>query len=137
MEQQSTFIFTVRAGGDSWEIDDQESLDVFLDELAGMSFSLPKNETISANASAGELYVFSTACDLALPGFLLNCHPRPVSLYMVQPDNKLPEKTETLYKRDFLIKNCIPFPRWFVKNKIKQLGVNTGRVENNYAGTRI
>lgn len=135
MEQHSSFVFDVRCAQGSWEIEDQESLDTFMEELAGLPFSAPQNEG-SLPASAGELYVFSTACDIALAGFLLACNPRPVSLYLAQPGRGTGE-TETLYKSDFLAKGCLLNPRRFLKSEIKPLGAQANRVEIIYAETRL
>nr|AGS53743.1 hypothetical protein [uncultured bacterium contig00076] len=151
MEQQSSYIFHVRSSHGSWEIEDSEDLDAFLEELAGISFSPPQNEAIApVNAgdmlSKGQLYVFSTACDIGLPGYLLACSPSPVSLYLVQPFVKKPGKgtgvkkeaeRETLLKRDFPAKGCIPLPRWLFGSKIKRIGAQAGRVEMIYAETRL
>jgi hypothetical protein len=139
-EQQSSYIFNVRAAGGSWEIEDQEDIDAFLEEIAGFSFSPPQNET-AAPQGAGELYVFSTACDFGLPGFLVACNPRPVSLFMIQPalpamQNKKTE-VEILRKREFPANGCFPLPRWLVRGRIKPLGAHADRVENNYAETKL
>jgi hypothetical protein len=139
MEQQSSYVFSVRAAQGSWEIEDQESLDTFLENLAGLSFSAPQNEA-AFPAGTGELYVFSTACDTGLHGFIIACNPRLVSLYFVQPAGKEPEKNkerEVMRKRDFPANGCIPLPRWLFSGKIKQMGVQAYRVENIYAETKL
>jgi len=144
MEQDSSFIFSVRTAQGTREIEDQDDLEVFLEELAGISFSPPQNEGAVPLASQGvqsELYVFSTACDFGLPGFLVACNPQPVSLYLVQPAQKRKKaeakktgkKIETLYVRDFFEKGCIPFPEWMRNNKIKPLGAHANRTEMMYA----
>ena len=90
MEQQASFIFHVRTASGSWEIEDEEDLDAFLEELAGVSFSFDNLQSMENLLPSQELYVFSTACDAGLPSFILACHPRPVSLFLVQPlsDNR-------------------------------------------------
>jgi hypothetical protein len=134
-EEQPAYIFSVRTSGGIREIEDQDDLEEFLDELAGIPFSPPAHETaFAAGARAGELYVFSTACDSALQGFLLTCHPRPVSLFMVQP-SKL--NAETLHIRDFPATGCIPSPRWLFPGKVQYLNIASGRTELNYAGTKL
>jgi hypothetical protein len=148
-EQQSSFVFNVRAAAGSWEIEDNNDLEAFLDELAGLSFSQPQNEA-AFSLNKGELYVFSTACDTSLPGFLLACHPRPVSLYIVQPlippaglkkteIKKYKETTEheTLHISDFPANGCVPFPRWYLGGKTKQLSANADKVENIYAEVKF
>jgi hypothetical protein len=156
IEEQSSYVFTVRAAGGSWEIEDTEDLDAFLEELAGLSFSPPQNE-VAVMQNMGELYVFSTACDSGLTGFLLACNPRPVSLYLVQPaeaelkqtrteyknlpargvEIKKAAKSETLYIRDFPAKGCFPPLPWLFGGEIKRLNVNSGRVELIHAGIKL
>jgi hypothetical protein len=85
MEQQSSFIFHVRTASGSWEIEDEEDLDAFLEELAGVSFSFDNLQSMENLMPSVELYIFSTACDAGLSAFILACHPRPVSLFYIQP----------------------------------------------------
>ena len=155
-EEQSSYVFHVRSAGGSWEIEDQEDLDAFLEELAGVSFVLPQHEAAApqgvAPQSGGQLYVFSTACDFALPGFLLACNPRPVSLVMIQPalpptptwKRAAPKtvatktaETEILRKRNFPANGCVPLPRWLVRGKVRPLGAQANKVEMIYAETTI
>jgi len=140
-EQQSSYVFRVRAAAGSWEIEDEEDIDAFLEELAGFSFSPPQNETAvlapDAAAGAGELYVFSTACDAGLNSFLLACNPRPVSLFLVQPALGTEQESETLRISDFPAKGCIPFPHRLVRGKIRRLGAHIGRVEMIYAEMKL
>ncbi|MCL1959685.1 MAG: DUF58 domain-containing protein [Spirochaetes bacterium] len=138
-EQQSSYIFHVRAAQGNWVIEDTEDLDAFLEELAGLPFSPPRNEEIS-HANAGELYVFSTACDAGLSGFLLAYNPRPVSLFLVQPTEKKTAavtEPEKLYISSFPAMGCIPLPQWFSGRKVRQLGAHANRVEMIYAETRL
>ena len=135
MEQSSSFIFDVRTAQGNWEIEDMDDLDAFLEELAGLSFSPPKNEG-TAPVNMGELYIFSTALDSNLPGFLLTCNPRPVTLFISQPKTGDTKGTETLYISDFIKKGCIPSVRWFRKN-IKPLSVHTNKMEINYTELKI
>jgi hypothetical protein len=152
MDENSSFIFSVRAAQGDWEIEDSEDLENFLEELAGLSFFPAKNEGIAV-AGTGDMYVFSTACDAGLPGFLLASHPRPVSLFIVQPKraivNKELKKTdpknkaykrpehETLCKSDFPAKGCVLPPRWLSKTKIKPMNVDAHRIEKFYAETKL
>ncbi|MCL2443080.1 MAG: DUF58 domain-containing protein [Treponema sp.] len=140
MEQNSSFIFDVRAAEGSWEIQNLNELDAFLEELAGLTFSSPQNET--TQTGAGEIFVFSTACDTILPFFISACNPRPVSLFLVQParqgskTKEQREEIETLLIGDFLQKGCVPSLRMLRKNT-KWLNANSsnGRVEMFYADT--
>jgi len=173
MDENSSFVFSVRSAVNSgavnsgavnsgavnsgaqgsWEIEDSEDLEEFLEQLAGVSFIPAQNERI-ASAGTGDLYVFSTACDTGLQSFLLACHPRPVSLFLVQPEMTTAKKTaqkgkesknkkqtvpkhETLYKRSFPVMGCLPLPRWLLKTKIRPLGAEANRVERIYTETRL
>jgi len=160
MEMQSSYIFNVRAAHGSWEIENEKDLDDFFEELAGIGFAPPQNEALSPGAD--EIYVFSTACDTELGGFLLACNPRPVSLFLVQPLNdrereavkfkpfsfkkspppsgtepKKDAETEILRKTDFPANGCFPLPRFLIRGKIKQLGVHAGKADIIYAETRL
>ncbi|MDR0324101.1 MAG: hypothetical protein LBI12_06620, partial [Treponema sp.] len=155
MEMQSSFVFSIRSAGGSWEIEDAEDLETFLDEFAGLSFSPPGNEAVfyagkGEPLSKGQLYVFSTACDVGLTGFLFACQPRPVSLFFVQPapHQSAGEEKEMLYIRDFPAKGCVPLAHWVFSGKIKQTnsgtvkenaagGSGAGKIENIYAETRL
>jgi hypothetical protein len=138
MDEQSSYIFHVRSATGNWEIEDTEDLDAFLEELAGISFAPPQYEAPLAQ-SAGELYVFSTACDFGLPSFLIACNPRPVSLFMIQSPQApaSAQQPETLRKRDFPAHGCLPLPRWLVRGRVKPLGIHAGKVETMYAETRL
>jgi hypothetical protein len=155
MELNSSFIFVVYCAGKNREIENMDSLDDFLDELAGVSFMPGKNESYNGVVNKGDIYVFSTACDLGLQGFLLaNCQ-RPVTLLLVQPAGKKNKnsfiktagaekndvsgsenlsKTEILRLRDFSLMGCsIINPRWYKRGNIKPLGVHAGKVDMFYA----
>jgi hypothetical protein len=143
LEQNSSLVFDIRAAQGSWDVKDQDDLDAFLEELAGISFLPPQNETVTdAPQKTGELYVFSTACDLGLPAFLLACNPRPVTLFLTQPETKRPENStetenEILRISNFIEKGCIPSVRLFTREKGKPLGVHTGKMEVNYAEVKL
>jgi len=140
-EEQASYIFNIHSASRDWELEDQEDLDSFLDELAGISFSAPQNEAAAPAGANGQLYIFSTACDAGLPGFLMACAPRPVSLFLTQPDMppalRQTVEPETLYKLKFLSNGCIPFLRWMFPAKIKPSGARAGKVEMIYTETRI
>jgi len=157
MDENSSFVFSIRAVANNaaqggWEIEDSEDLEAFLEELAGFSFLPPRNEG-SVSAGTGDIYVFSTACDTGLQSFLLACHPRPVSLFIIQPErtiinaelkkaeakNKKQTRPdhEILYKRSFPAMGCVLLPRWLLKTKIRPLGAEAVRVERLFAETRL
>jgi hypothetical protein len=137
-DEQSSYIFNVRAAEGTWNIEDQDDVEAFLEDLSSISFSPPKNETSISLGAVGELFVFSTACDIGLHGFLLSIHPRAVSLYLTQPAMPGKKKdTEILHVREFAAKGCIPSPRWFFSGAVKQLPMPGSRAEINYAGTKL
>jgi len=135
MQQNSAFIFDVRTAEGSREIETPDDLDAFLEDLAGISFLSPVNETVNLhNASHnGDIYIFSTACDTGLPGFILACNPRPVNLFIIQPEKNKPEtETEILGISDFLQKGCnLPLKR--LRNDVNRLNVQANKVEMYYA----
>jgi hypothetical protein len=136
-DEQSAYIFHVHAAQGSWEIEDQDDVDAFLEELSGIPFSPSKNEA-AISGSLGDLYVFSTACDIGLPGFLLAIHPRPVSLFatpFAPPDKG--NDAEILRIREFAAKGCIPSPRWLFPGTVRRLLSPGSRAEINYAGTGL
>jgi hypothetical protein len=156
MEANSNFIFHVHAAkiGDAvneWEIENSDDLDAFLEELAGLSFSPPQNETAIIPSAAGEMYVFSTACDTGLNAFIAANSPKPVSLFFVQPvvrakkkkktDMQVKAKPEpeitTLYKRNFFINGCVLKPRWLFRSKMKPAGVIVDKVDMIHAETKL
>ena len=155
MEQNSSFVFDVHTAGKNREIEDTDDLEEFLEELAGLSFMPFKNEAgISGTQNKGSMYVFSTACDSSLSGFLLANSQRPVSLFLVQPamtDNaewkasggeKIEEqgkisKTEVLHLTDFTAMGCGILPRWLTRGKVKPLGVYAGKTDVFYAQVKF
>jgi hypothetical protein len=146
-EEQASYVIRVRAACGAWEIEDEDELDAFLEELAGLPFSPPLNEdTASAvTENAGELYVFSTACDAGLPAFLLARQAMPVFVFLTRPAGKRSrpkEEVERLSVRDFAAKGFVPAPRWLIPSKdrsIRDIALPPvpGRVEIDYAEARL
>jgi len=139
INEQASCIFQVKFAQGSMEIKNDGDLEVFLDELSGIPFSPPVNESISHTWALGEIYVFSTACDIGLPAFLIACKQGSVSLFLTQPAMKGEKSpnTETISIRDFPANGCIPSPLWLYRDRIKRLNVSDSRPEINYAGTRL
>jgi hypothetical protein len=141
MNENSSYIFEIHTAQGNYEIEDSEDLDNFLEELAALSFSPPQNDfqVETQGKAAGDMYVFSTACDAGLNGFLLACNPRPVTLFMIQQTDTEPEyMTETLRKRNFPLNGIVPLPRWLKRNKIKRMGIASGgKVLMFFAETKI
>jgi hypothetical protein len=149
MEQNLSFVFDIKAAGKSWEIENQDDLDVFIEELAGLTFMPPQNEK-TVSQSTGEMYVFSTACDTGLSAFLLVNAIRPVNLFLAQPEEKktqpvgneieMPtQKTEAeiLRASDFYSMGCTIPSRWLTQKKLKPLGIQSNKTEMFYAGIRL
>ena len=138
MEENSSFVFNVHTAQNNWEIGNSEELDEFLERLAGETFSPSQNEgTISDGMK--DVFIFSTACDTGLIGFINACNPRNVNLFIVQPDkiHDKNEKTEIFYKRDFYRYGIIPYPHFLTYKKIFPLGAYTNRIEIVYAETKL
>jgi hypothetical protein len=144
-EEQTAYVFHVRAAQGVWDIGDQDELEAFLDELAGLPFSPPQNEGAVAEASAGslgELYVFSTACDAGLPAFLLARQTAPVFLFLAKPAGPgiRPEDIESISLRDFTAKGFIPSPYWLFPRPGRVLNppqLPGGKTEIDYAEARL
>jgi hypothetical protein len=153
-DEQASYIIQVRSAQHCWEIEDEEGLEAFLEELAGISFSPPRNEdagSVIAEASAkatagplGELYVFSTACDAGLPAFLLARQTMPVFIFHTRPAaaETPAEEVERLLVRDFPANGFVPRLRWLVPERDRSIRILTppqvpGRVEIDYAEARL
>jgi hypothetical protein len=143
MEQNSSFIFDVCTANGRYEILNQNDLDTFLEELAGLSFMPSQYEKAiqqksSSQTNTADMYVFSTACDTGLHAFLITCNPRPVNLFIMQPEKKSENiETEVLYIKDFFIKGGGIPPRWLTSGKVKPLGVQANKVEMYYAEIKL
>jgi hypothetical protein len=161
-EKEDAFVFVVHTANFTRELKDSQSIEDFLEELAGVPFSQGTQMYPFENENPGEIYVFSTACDQTLPAFLLACHElvscktRRVSLFMIEPAPSIKgkgrtrgdsarqktEKLETLFVRDFVSSGCVPSRKWFGKRKPKALkslaeSAGAGSLEISYAETRL
>jgi len=151
-EEKASYVFHVRGAGRSWDLNNDDEIDAFLEELAAIPFSPVQNEETSMPQAEGELYVFSTACDTALPAFLLAQQGRPLSLFLTRnlPEEKAPRKNaprgktlrvetehETLLLRDFFTGGSVPLPRWFLSRREQPLKVSCNRIMIDYAETRL
>jgi len=149
MEQNSSFVFDIRSPSGNWEIEDEEDLDAFLEELAGLSFMPVQNET-GMQTGKDDIYIFSTACDFGLNSFLLSNNQRPATIVLIQPSGKnLSEEIETLRISDFTSRGCIPSSNWFLRSrydhlhgqrpygKLNPLSVGANKVEMFYAETKL
>jgi len=144
MEQGSLFIFDVHTAQGEKEIENQNDLDIFSEELCGLSFFPPQNETGFLKGT-GEIYMFSTACDIGLPSFLLSNNHRPCSLFMIQPateplfkkTKKKSDETEVIHIRDFDLKNCRSNINWFFQKKINPLSFQNNRTMLFYAELKL
>jgi len=152
-EENASFIFDVRTALESWDLSKEDEIDMFLEELASITFCPAQSGELSTDPLGdGELFVFSTACDFTLPSFLLGRQGKPVSLFMIQnplggktDDRKIAgrkadfaaEECAHLHLRDFPAKGFIPFPGWFLPQQKKLLNARSGRMMIDYAETGI
>jgi len=136
MDSNASLIFDVRSAEKEWEIEDHDDLDEFLEELAGISFVLSRNES-AISQKTGDIYVFSTACDTGLQSFLISCNPRPVTLFMIQPGNSNDNEIEILQSNDFISKGINFNPNSFKSGNVKQLNVNANKTDVFYAEIKL
>jgi hypothetical protein len=148
-------VFHVLSATKNWELNDDNEIEAFLEELAALPFFPAQNEEGSPPQNGGELYVFTTACDAALPSFLLAQQGRPLSLFFVlnAPKERVAhekaikgqerynrgKKTEpfaSLLLRNFFAGGVVPRVRWFPR-KAPQLNINTGNAMIDYAEIRL
>ena len=146
-EEKASYIFRIRSATGTWELNDQEQIDSFLEEIAVFPFSPIQGEEPSSPAveGTGELYVFSTECDAGLPAFLLSVQKRPVTLFLAQGSGigvrELGSKEAAiptpLYLRDFIAGGAFPLPRWFLKRTPRQISVPGMQAAIDYAEVRL
>ncbi|MDR0512856.1 MAG: DUF58 domain-containing protein [Treponema sp.] len=149
-EENGSYIFHIRSIGANWELNSDEEIDMFLEELPSVPFFPPPSEANTLPPSNGEVYIFSTTCDSALQAFISSLSGRPFSLFLAQSANpkksvlqKLKAGSESepnaqhLFYRDFLSGCFLPNPRWLKKPSANQLHVSGGRVMIDYAETLL
>jgi hypothetical protein len=154
-ENQSKYVFHVRAAEGAWDLRTQDEIEAFLDTLAGLPFSPARQEGPVAmenpglssappsGENRGDLYVFSTACDWGLSAFLMSA-ARPVFLFLCRPalPRISPEKVERLYLRDFPAAGIAPPLHWLHPRQDRPGGtlnpplVSGGRAVFGYAEAR-
>jgi hypothetical protein len=134
-ESDDKYIFTVYTAQDTWDLESKEELEAFLEKLAALPFSPAVNQSPLA-IMAGELFVFSTACDRGLQSFLITCNPRPVTVFLVESaDDKRRDEAETLAVSDFTSAGCVPLPGWLFRRDKRRLTVAADHIERDYADT--
>jgi len=140
-ESDDKYIFTVYTAQNNWNLETREELEAFLEELSALPFSGDRYHLSPENpmaSTAGELFIFSTACDRGLQSFLLTCNPRPVSVFLVESaDDKRQDKTEMLAVLEFPKAGCVPLPRWLFRRNKRRLTVAADRLERDYADIRL
>ena len=142
-EEKASYVFHVRSAGASWDLNDDEGIEAFLEELSALPFFPVRNEGDTAQAAEGEAYIFSTACDTSLPAFLLARQGRPFSLFLAQNAPKEKKASgekpvvESLYLREFFSGTFAPLPRWLPPRRARLLNVSGGRMMLDYAETRL
>ncbi|MCL2373790.1 MAG: DUF58 domain-containing protein [Treponema sp.] len=145
-EENSSYIFHVRSARASWDLNDDDEIEAFLDELSALPFFPPQNEESSLPAVGGETYIFSTACDATLPAFLLSLQGKPFSLFLTQ--NAQPKKTQAagaqneqeadcFFLRDFPAGGFVPLARWLLPRRKPPLNAHASRIMIDYAETRL
>ena len=145
-EEKASYVFHVSSAGASWDLNDDEEIEAFLEDLSAIPFFPTRNEGNALPQAEGETYIFSTACDAALPAFLQAQQGRPFSLFMAQdaPRKKAQGnmETERLLLRDFFSGSFAPLPHWLLPRRERLLNVNGGSVNGgrmmiDYAETRL
>ena len=134
-ESDDKYVFTVYTAQDTWELDDKEAIEAFLEKLTALPFS-PALKEYPLASTPGELFVFTTACDIGLQAFLLTCNPRPVTVFLVEsPTDKKRNEEGTLAISDFVGAGCVPLPGWLFRRDKRRLTVAADRIERDYADT--
>jgi len=134
-ESDDKYIFTVYTAQETWDLEDKEELEAFLEKLAALPFSPATNQHAMA-ATSGELFVFSTACDRGLQSFLITCNPRPVTVFLVESaDEKRRNEAETLAVSEFAGAGCVPLPGWLFRRDKRRLTIAADHLERDYADT--
>jgi len=134
-ESDDKYVFTVYTAQDTWDLENKEELEAFLEKLAALPFSPAVNQNALAS-TPGELFVFSTACDRGLQSFLIICNPRPVTVFLVESaDEKRRDEAETLAVSDFTGAGCVPLPGWLFRRDKRRLTIAADRLERDYADT--
>jgi len=165
-DENASFVFNVSAATGSWELSGQDEIEAFLEELCSISFSPAQHEDLAAiqteggkEQKAGELYVFSTACDYSLPAFLLARQGRPITLFLAQnshrrkagagkaKENKAADTSgasgasgdvcDYLRLRDFPASGIIPLSRRLFRRQERLMNVSGSRMIIDYAETRL
>ena len=158
--EQANYVFSVNAAQNTWEIRTPEELEDFLDQLPSLPFAPPRNEDYPppSPGDSGALYVFSTACDPGLSGFLHSQRPRVAALFLVraprkffpqgekgekggkEEKNKKTDKTEILSIRDFPARGFMPPPRWCIPREERDVHIPSflgSRVEIDYGDVTL
>jgi hypothetical protein len=144
-ESDDKYVFTVCTAQDTWDLENKDELEAFLEKLSTLPFSFGDryqrnlSPEYPITSSSGEMFVFSTACDRGLQSFLLACNPRPVTVFIVESAvEKKPDDAETtLALSDFTRAGCVPFPGWLFRRNKRQLTVAADHIERDYADTRL
>ena len=150
-EEKASYVFHVRSAASSWDLNDDEEIEAFLEELSAIPFFPAQNEGNSEPQPEGEIYIFSTACDTTLPAFLLSQQGRPFSLFLAQnaprekarganasgDKPKTEPEIESLLLRDFFSGSFMPLPQWLLPRRERQLKVSGGRMMIDYAEARL
>jgi hypothetical protein len=147
-----SYVINIYSAQSNWEIKNFDELEMFLDELAVLSFSSLKNETINLAAhEKGSMYVFSTVYDTELKDFLAAYNARSVSLFFVrtiffrQREINKKSNSEIFLIRNFFLKNYRISPFQILRKTHNQqilsagaiASVLTNKTEIIYAETKL
>jgi hypothetical protein len=136
MGEEAARVFHIRAASGGWEIHDTDELEAFLEELAGLTFAPDRNGELGEAPLSGEMYVFSTACDAGLAGFISANGQGLLSLFIAQSpppktrrgepvgpgrEKRVDEDAALLHLRDFPAKGFLPPPRWLRPGSVRRL----------------
>ncbi|MDR2953048.1 MAG: DUF58 domain-containing protein [Treponema sp.] len=132
-EEKASYMFHVQSAGKDWELKEEGDIDSFIEELSVLPFYPASNkDPFFETGGTGELYVFSTACDTGLPGFI-SAQLRPVTLFLAQnPPEKNAAGSDLLRLRDFAACGSFPLPRWLFSKGSKGCPFNQ-RAITDYA----
>ena len=136
-EEKGSYVFNVRTAGEIRELNNEEDIEAFLNDLAAIPFCQAQNEEACLPQSKGELYVFSTSCDSSLPAFLLAQQGRPVSLFLTQNAAHPRIECERLLLRNFFAGAFLPVPQWLLPQAKRRMGVNSSNMMVDSAETRL
>ena len=94
-QEHHEYQFLVYVGNDARELESEEDIDQFASEIAAIHYRNPRGEELRDidDLHPGDTYVFTTAYDTALPGFIASLH-QGARVYRVAIPEKQPDKAK-------------------------------------------